>query len=46
LKKVDPRQTKKGTPQVNKDKEVTPEAPQEDPKKQEMPKTTKEETSI
>jgi TolA-binding protein len=46
LKKLDPWPTKKGTPQVNKDKEATPEAPQEDPKKQETPKTTEEETSM
>jgi hypothetical protein len=46
LKKLDQGPTKKETSQVNKDKEATPGAPQEDPKKQQTPKTTEEETSM
>jgi hypothetical protein len=46
LKKFDPWPTKKETTHANKDKETTPKAPKEDPKKQEVPKSNEEETSM
>jgi hypothetical protein len=46
LKKVDPKPTKKETPQANQDKEAIPETPQKDPKEQETPNTTEEDTSM
>jgi hypothetical protein len=46
LKKFDPWLTKKETLLANKDKETTPEVPKEDLKKQEVPKSNEEETSM
>jgi hypothetical protein len=44
--KFDPWPTKKETSLAIKDKESTPEAPKEDPKKQEVTKCKKEETTM